>query len=111
MSDELRQLEIYMPDIHCADCARDLINGVILNKTGIKEASFDEKKFILSISFDEKLINEDNIKHFLSDAGLKGHVNKEGFADKENKNRLINSVIIVIIVIILIVFIWWTKNL
>lgn len=111
MSAELKQLVIYVPEMHCADCAKDLINGIILNKTGIKKASFDDKEFILNIFFDEKLINEDSIKRFLADAGLKIYVNKNEFTDKKSKNRLTNSVIIFIIVIILIIFIWWTKNL
>ncbi|MBI4743430.1 MAG: cation transporter [Actinobacteria bacterium] len=114
MSNQLKQLAVYLPEVHCADCARDLAESVLLNKPGIKKVSFNDKEFILNVSFDEEVIDENNIRKLISDSGLKIHENNPPsppFVKGGMGGRLINLLIISVIVVFLIVFVWWTRNL
>ncbi len=91
---------LYPTNIHCADCVRDMIDGVLRDKQGVVDASFDADAGSLSVTYRPELVDEEAIRAAIADLGY-------GFAAgpdaKGSPSGWSNILIVVGIVVALVV--------
>ncbi len=106
----IEQARFYLTGVHCSNCAKDLIDGVLLKKEGIEEALYLEKSSLLKIAYKKERFSKDKIKKLITDIGYGVSENAEDIEAGKN-NPWLRIVVFLIVFAILILLITLSKNL
>lgn len=94
---------LYPTNVHCADCVRDMISGVLLEKGGVTKAFYDAATGALSVTYRPEITGEDEIRATISELGY-GFA-EEGSVQAAQGSARANATVVVVIVVALIMVI------
>jgi len=60
---------LYLTNVHCADCVRDMMDAVLLDRPGVLGTSYDSGDCTLRVTFDPATTDLEDIRRAVSDLG------------------------------------------
>ncbi|MCL5291537.1 MAG: hypothetical protein M1548_03285 [Actinobacteria bacterium] len=100
-----REIRLYLERVHCADCVRDLIEGVVTRVEGVKGARFEEADLCLVVEGTE--VDEAMLRSAITAVGYSF---RDAGAPVNRPSRLANGVYIAIAVVLLILLVLWLQR-
>jgi copper chaperone CopZ len=96
----------YLTNVHCADCVRGLIEGVLLELNGVKDVRFNIQSSRLTVYYDSSVLAEKDVKKAIVETGY------EIAGQPQKKVSWFENILTIVVVLLAIVsFILWMKQL